>query len=661
MNPKNQQYILENMGKKSVQQMTQELNLKEKVIRNFLSHWQRNAAYEIKQDSQQNLKVANHDDKNQKAKLWLLGFFLVAINLVAFLQVKDHEFLRYDDLKYVYDNPNIKNGLSVKSIHWAFTSSYASNWHPLTWLVYIIQWQFFGDNPGAFHLVNLLFHIGSTLLCFTVFFILTNVVYRSFIIAALFAIHPMHVQSVAWVAELKDVLSTFFVFFSIFYYVKYTKNIAGRCFLMSIFFFALSLLSKQMYITLPVILLLFDYWPLKRFNHISFQKLVFEKIPFFVSAVFASAMTYWAQKSGGAIATFETISLGRRLANISMSYLKYILRFFYPLNLSDYYPWQQIKPELALALITMLGVASVVFFNLRKTRPYLFVGWCIYMVALAPVIGIIQIGKQAMADRYTYFPYLGLFIILAWGIYDYFKKYRYHRWILISSSLFLIIALTTLTYYEVSYWKNTKTRLNRSRNTALKNYDKAYLESASLLFQEKAYSEAENVFKQCIEGIPSSAFCWNGLALALDAQGKKSDAVEIFKKIIADDELKPRFVQSGAYHNLGRIYFEQGTNKQALYYFNQALEAIETYKGAESTAHMRQTLWALTLVYENTCDIVNTEKYAKKLLQMFPADKQAEEVMRFIASLPGKTIEEKINFCQQQKSEERKTGVGDGN
>lgn len=365
----------------------------------------------------------------------MVCLILILAIFTVFWQVRSHDFVNYDDDKYVTENRDVKAGLTTQSIIWAFTTTHASNWHPLTWLSHMLDISLFGLNPGWHHLTNLLFHIANTLLLFLILRGMTEEFWKSAFVAALFALHPLHVESVAWIAERKDVLSTFFWMLTILAYAYYVKHPVLRRYLFVLFSFLLGLMSKPMLVTLPFVLLLLDYWPLGRFQmeesgitrnpkkhkskHPEYQKsialrLVREKTPFFVLAGFSSIITFIAQQHGGTVRSLEFLPVKTRVANALISYVAYIGKMIWPFNLAVLYPhpgttlpmWQTILAGLFLLFISYLVIRKV------KKLPYLSIGWFWYVGTLVPVIGLVQVGAQSMADRYTYIPLIGLFIRL---------------------------------------------------------------------------------------------------------------------------------------------------------------------------------------------------------------------------------------------------------
>ena len=380
----------------------------------------------------------------------LVCIILVVSTLAAYWLVRRAEFTNFDDPVYVTNNPDVFRGLTWHGVLWAFTTIHGSNWHPLAWLSHMADCEMFGGKAGGHHLVNVGLHAANAVLLFLLVRRMTRAVWRSAFVAALFALHPLHVESVAWISERKDVLSTFFGLLTLGAYARYAKKSivrgqwsessseasgtpatdngqrtthhASRYYVLSLFFFALGLMSKPMLVTLPFVMLLLDYWPLGRFELTMHKSkletllpLLREKLPFFGLAGLSSAVTYWAQKIGGAVVTMQKMPLADRLANAFVSYLEYLIKTFWPARLAAYYPFSAELPETEaiLGALVLVGM-TVLALGLARRAPYLVVGWLWFAGTLVPVIGLVQVGSQAMADRYTYVPLVGLFVAVVW-------------------------------------------------------------------------------------------------------------------------------------------------------------------------------------------------------------------------------------------------------
>ncbi len=380
----------------------------------------------------------------------LICLFLVLATLTVYWQVGNYEFVNFDDDKYIIENFHVQKGLTRDSVIWAFTATHVSNWHPLTWLSHMLDFQLYGLNPSGHHLTNVFFHLVNTLLLFLVLKLMTGALWRSGLVAALFAVHPLHVESVVWVAERKDVLSTLFWMLTLWAYLGYTKRPGVKRYLVILLAFALGLMAKPMLVTLPFVLLLLDYWPLKRIelgqsaiglpaasqpstiaNKPGAQafRLLLEKTPMFVLAAVSSVVTFIVQKSGGAVGALETYPFKIRMANALLSYVIYLKKMIWPQNLAVFYPHpgQSLPMWQAAGAGLLLVVVSIAVIRAGRRYPYLPVGWLWYVGTLVPVIGLVQVGDQAMADRYTYVSLIGLFIVVAWGVPDVARSWRYGK------------------------------------------------------------------------------------------------------------------------------------------------------------------------------------------------------------------------------------------
>jgi protein O-mannosyl-transferase len=388
-----------------------------------------------------------------------LALFAGALALYA--RTAGFGFVNYDDGAYVFDNPHVTGGLSLDNALWAFRSGHAANWHPVTWLSHMLDCTCFGVHPGPQHLVSACFHAANGSLLFLALFRLTGALGRSAFVAALFAFHPVHVESAAWIAERKDVLSAFFSFLTLLAYASYAGRPAWRRYLLLALFFALALLSKPMAVTLPGVLFLLDYWPLQRLASLSqAPRLLLEKLPLLALSVASAVVTVAVQKSGGAVASLETFSFSARVANALLSYVRYLRMLFWPGNLMVEYDYDDagftFPAVAAAALLLLLTVAAL---RCGRRWKYLPVGWFWYLGTLAPVIGLLQVGSQAAADRYTYVPSIGVFLLVAWSGADALSRCRWPRAALPCLCAAALAACATLTWKQLAFWKNSQTRM----------------------------------------------------------------------------------------------------------------------------------------------------------------------------------------------------------
>jgi len=530
----------------------------------------------------------------------LICLFLVVTTLAVYWPVKDCEFIHYDDDLYVLNNPHIQEGFSIESIKWAFTSTHTGNWYPLTWLSLMLDLELYGLNPAGYHWSNLLLHIANTLLLFFFLSRITGAAYKSAFVAALFALHPLHVESVAWVSERKDVLSTLFWMLTIDAYVKYVERPAIIRYLLVLILFFLGLMAKSMLVTLPFVLLLMDFWPLERFprrqpdegiiisnqiqtkstgHDIFIRRLIYEKIPLIILTIPVSVVTIIAQRQAGAMQPIEWLPLDMRAANALTSYVLYIWKMLIPSDLSVFYPhpgicpiWQVVLCSLFLALIS----AAVLKFG--KRYPYLPVGWFWYLGTLVPVIGLVQTGSQAMADRYSYIPLIGLFIVATWGSADILKKYRYCKAILASLALAVIIVAITFTSQQLRYWQNGIALWRRNITITAPNFTSHYNLGVTLM-DKGDYAEATSEFRKSLQLKPDSASAHNNLGISLYRQGEIQQAINEYEAAL---RLKPNHTE--AHMNLAMIFFQKGSFELSIHHLNEVIKSMNLETSPESSS-----------------------------------------------------------------------------
>ena len=506
----------------------------------------------------------------------LVMLVLVLATAVVYLQLNNYDFVNFDDDDYVTENRHVQTGLTSGNITWAFTTFHAGNWHPLTWISHMLDCQLFGLKPGLHHLVNLFFHMANTLLLFLILRRMTNALWQSAFVAALFALHPLHVESVAWVAERKDVLSTFFWMLTMGAYVFYVERRELKRYLLALFFFGLGLMAKPMLVTLPFVLLLLDYWPLRRLQmekpladdsvnsekfvkphrkkkerrrsairagHVSKPEkqirqqpaighIILEKVPFFVLSLVSSIVTYMAQQKGGAVRSLQSFPLTTRIANALVSYCGYIGKILWPENLALLYPhsgmppvWKVIGAVLFLGIITFLIIRTV------KRFPWLTVGWLWYLGTLVPVIGLVQVGMQAMADRYTYVPIIGVLIMVAWGVPELLEKWRHRNTALATVAVITLFIFSFVTWKQVGYWQNNTTlfkhTLEKTTNNPIIHYN-----LGNLLASQGKFDDAIKQFRESIRISPGYAKAHNNLGNALLYQGRLDEAIGSYREAL---------------------------------------------------------------------------------------------------------------------------------
>ncbi len=572
-----------------------------------------------------------------KKQIPLICLVLTAAAITAFWQLNHCDFINYDDTTYVTENIHIRNGVTAEAIRWACTAFYAANWHPLTWMSHMLDVQLFGLNPRWHHLTNLLFHIANTLLLFFVFHRMTKETWKSAFVAALFALHPLHVESVAWVSERKDVLSTFFWMLTMGAYINYVEHRTedGRrrtddgkkwtgilCFPSSVFrysavliFFALGLMAKPMLVTLPFVLLLLDYWPLRRrqgagsreqgagsktrnpkleqqprsankrksskkpTDHVIAQSsvpspqsfalrpLLLEKLPLFAFAALSCIVTYAAQKKGGSVASFEVFPLGIRIANAFVSYIVYIAKMVWPDNLAVFYPHPGLWPLWQVpGAVFLLAAASLIVIRTANRFPYLTVGWLWFLGTMVPVMGIVQVGGQAMADRYTYIPLIGLFIMAAWGIPELLKEWRYRKEALFASSALILAYLFVVTWTQVGYWRNSIILYDHALKVTSRN-DTIHNNRGDAFCRLGNLGQAIPDFDKAVGINPENADAYYNRGVTYGKLGDHRRAIEDFDRSI---EINPKRVEP--YYNRGFAYGELGDQGQAIENFSMAIE-----------------------------------------------------------------------------------------
>lgn len=519
-------------------------------------------------------------DRGYGRTKFLISLFLIVITFAAFWQVNRHEFVNYDDNVYILENHHVRAGLTVKGVAWAFTSFYASNWHPLTWLSHMLDCELFGLNPKWHHLTNLIFHLANTVLLFLLLNRMTGALWRSAFVGILFALHPLHVESVAWVAERKDVLSTFFWMLTLWAYIRYVEHPGLGKYVITLLLFMAGLMSKPMLVTLPLILLILDYWPLDRLKQLSSSntsitppwfpisfRLVLEKIPLIVLSATSSAITIFAQQHGNTVMSLEVLPLEMRIANALVSYVTYIWKTIWPVDLAVFYPHPGMHAigRIAGSGLLLLCIFIIVGYSSRK-HPYLAVGWLWYFITLAPVIGVVQVGAQAMADRYTYIPIIGLFIIIAWGIPDILALWRYKKQILIISTGLVISTVTVLTFFQLQNWKNNFTLFKHALRVTDDNY-LAHTNLGAVLVGQGKLDDGITHYNRALEIKPDYALANYNIGVVLDRKGDLQQAISHYEKAIRS---RPNYVK--AHCNLGVARAREKKYDAAISHFSAALD-----------------------------------------------------------------------------------------
>jgi len=510
----------------------------------------------------------------------ILCLFLVAATLFAYWQVWTHDFVNFDDGIYVTENPRVRTGLTLENVVWAFTTTDAEFWHPLTWISHMLDCQLYGLHPGGHHVTNLVLHMANTLLLFLVLRWMTGAIWASAFVAALFALHPLHVESVAWVAERKDVLSTLFWMLTMAAYHYYTESPGVKRYLLVSLAFVMGLMAKPMLVTLPFVLLLLDYWPLGRVKleqRSSILPLLLEKIPLLALTACFCALTFLAQQKGGLLPSLDLLSVQDRLANALVSYVSYIGMMMWPGHLAVYYHqsaaasgWQALLCALCLGSISTLVVLW------RQERPYLAVGWLWYLGTLVPVIGLVQIATFTMADRYTYVPLIGLFMMIAWGLPDLLPPWKYQRMALLLSAGIVVLAFTARTRSQVRHWENSVSLWKQTANATDNNYSAYNCLGAALIAQGR-FEEGIAQLSKALGIKPDYAEAYINLGDAMARQGRLDEARAHFSTALKID---PDYVE--AMTNLGLTLCKQGKPREALDHFAAALSIKPDYAEAHN-------------------------------------------------------------------------------
>jgi len=537
------------------------------------------------------------DSPSQWSRLICLGLALSV--LVVFGRLAFFDFVFFDDHVYVIEKAQVLAGLTPGSIRWAFTATDAGFWHPLTWLSLMVDREIWGLNPGGYHITNVLLHLAATLLLFAALHRLTGALWKSGFVAALFALHPLHVESVAWIAERKDVLSGLFWMLSLLLYARYVERPGWGRYILVLFSFVLGLMAKAMIVTLPIIFLLLDIWPCRRLWAGNWRKnwrlVVGEKIPFLLIGAAVGLVTIMAEQQVGALKTFEEFPFFVRLTSAIVAYGFYLYKAVLPFNLSVHYPHPGVWPlgtvvsaASVLALITFLAVKNL------RSRPYLLVGWFWYLISLLPVSGLIQIGSHAYADRYTYIPLIGIFIAVVWGVGECVSSSIKTNDLGISPlavavmgvSIILIFALTSVR--QVGYWQNAETLFRQAVAVTENNY-LAHNNLGAALSRQGRYGEAMPQFERALQIRPGYVEASFNMGEALAGQGRFGEALSVYGRVLA---MQPGF--AAGHNNIAIVYARTGNIDQAIVHFREAIrirpdyeDAIKNLKIAEKELKMR--------------------------------------------------------------------------
>ena len=483
----------------------------------------------------------------------LLCLLLCIITLGIYWQTGNHDFINLDDNLYVTENVYVQKGLTWESISWAFTALHDGNWFPLTWLSHMADFELFGLNPRGHHLTSIIIHTASAVLLFLFLVSCTERLWRSFFVAALFALHPLHVESAAWIAERKDVLCGFFWMLTLIAYSRYVKRPLPGRYLQTFFFCIMALMAKPMAVTLPLVLFLMDYWPCALIHQeiqpggfrnsltgwAPLSRLLKEKIPFLFLSLFSGAITLYAQQKWSYVIGLDLLPFGLRVENALVAYTSYIGKMFWPVDMAIIYPYSRTLPlwHVGVSLL-LLSVVSLTAFQARKRFPYLLIGWLWFVMTLVPVIGLIQVGSQSMADRYTYLPLIGLFIMATWGVSDLMQGRRCGKGLLALSATMVLLVLSVVTYRQTSFWRNSGS-----------------------IFEHALEAGTGNYMVQNNLGIAH-----NNLGMFLRRQGRNQEALFHFLRAV---EISPNYAT--AHFNLGVTFTALGNRAAAIRHLETAL------------------------------------------------------------------------------------------
>ncbi len=561
---------------------------------------------------------------------WTLVSVSLAVATLVYLvfgQTLGHQFVNFDDESYVYANPVISRGLSWSSIGWAFTHVLSHNWHPLTALSHMVDCQIFGLKPAGHHFTNVLLHTTATILLMIALFQMTGAFWRSAFVAALFGVHPLHVESVAWIAERKDVLSAVFFMLTLMAYTRYTRKPSPWHYLLLSILFACGLMSKPMLVTVPLILLLLDYWPLQRFEtgKTKISRLLLEKTPLLVMATAVAIITVVVQRRG-INSSVENISLPWRIGNALISATIYLRQMIWPDRLAVFYPhlgsqlpiWQIV---IALLLLVCIMVAALL---LRQARPYFFCGWLWYIGMLMPVIGIIQVGNQGHADRYMYLPQIGLLVAIAWGITDLSREWRARRLVLTSATAILVGLLTWRASIQTSFWRDSESLWTRAI-TVTNNNDLAHERLAGALLDKNRPDDAILQAQMAIKIKNTNASAENDLGVALSRKGQPDEALVHFRKARELDN-----TLSDIHYNSANALAAGGNITEAIAEYEKQLEVNPNFTEAHNN---------LALLLLRTGRLREAEDHLLKALQIKPKYPEAHNNLAIVFSQSGRMEE----------------------
>ncbi len=511
---------------------------------------------------------------------WIM-LALATLVLATYARIIGHDFIDLDDLTYITLNPPVAKGLSLDGLRWAFTNTHAGNWHPLTWLSHMLDVSLFGLKPGGHHLVSLILHGANTLLLFHLLTTTTRAVWRSALVATLFAVHPLHVESVAWAAERKDLLSTLFFLLTLLSYTAYVRSRNIGRYLLTVLTFSAGLLAKSMLVSLPLILFLCDFWPLYRLSvsstitcrtdlTVAWRRIILEKLPFIAISAAFCGITYYSQTVGNAVAQDTALSLGIRLQNGIISYAAYLRDMVWPSGLAPFYPLTiPISPVHTVMAGICLVLLSALVARYWRQYPYLLTGWLWYLITLVPVIGLVQVGLQSRADRYTYIPLIGIFTALVWAVGDLGARWRIPTRMLTGISCAVVITLSLLCFRQVGYWQNSRTLFTHTYAVTERNY-MADMILGNSSFAQRDFPTAISHYQRALRGGANGGVIHlleTKLATCYGVQGLFDDAIYHYQLAL---QVNPQ--HANTYYLIGQLQETKGNDTEAIINFRRSID-----------------------------------------------------------------------------------------
>jgi protein O-mannosyl-transferase len=559
---------------------------------------------------------ADDADRRERLRIASMAALLVALTLAAFWPVVHCGFVNFDDPQYVYDNPIVQRGLSGEGVRWAFTTGTLGNYHPLTWLSLMLDSSLWGGSALGFHLTNVVLHAANAVLLFLVLRRMTGAAWRSLLVAAIFAVHPLRVESVTWISARKDCLSALFGLLAIGAYVRYVARPTAARYAMVACLFAASLLCKATFVTLPAVLLLLDHWPLRRMR--TWGELFMEKLPLMAVAIGAGAVTFLVQRGSGAVGGVNRYPLWMRVSNAFVAYLSYLGKTVLPTNLSVFYPHPRaIQLGLLIAALIVIVVISGIAFVRRRNAPWMLIGWLWFLGTLVPMIGLVQVGGQARADRYTYLPMIGLLIAVAWSL-------PMMRRTMAATSLLVVMTLGMMTHREIGHWRDSVTLWSRAIEATDENYV-AHTNLAVELAHDGNLADAESHYRQALAIRPDWSSAHNGLGVLFAARGDVDSAIAAYESAIA---ARPTFAV--AHRNLARQLALKGRSDEAVTHYRRALEL----RPSDATAHL-----LLGMELADRDDFAGAAEHLRTTLRYAPDNKAAQAALEKVMSRSASVAE----------------------